>query len=174
MKKTRINWQKIRGAAIATTVCTGLTGVVGAVGGIAFLAVDSDNGRASIALAVEKAQTITPEPGRNVRLVDFDTVQITQGVLTQTFSFALKRIITSAHYGNGQQFNETAAFAAYSDPAAIDRARGEGCTLARNLKSAMEGYDFGIRATRTETRVRQENIDMADLYIRRNCPAAAP
>lgn len=166
-----MDWEKIRGAAVITTVCTGVTGLFGGVGGLVFLAVDSDNGRAYIAQAVEKAQTLNPESGRNVRLVDFDTVQVTQGVMTQTFSFALKRVITSAHYGNGQQFNETTEFAAYSDKAAIDRARGEGCTLARNLKSGMEGYDFGIRATRTETRVRQENIDLAGLYIGKYCPA---
>lgn len=172
MKKLRMDWDKIRGAAIITTVCTGVTGLFGAVGGLVFLAVDSDNGRTYIAEAVEKAQTLNPEPGRNVRLVDFDTVQVTQGVMTQTFSFALKRVITSAHYGNGQQFNESVDFSAYRDQPAIQRARGEGCTLARNLKSGMEGYDFGIRATRTETRVRQENIDLADLYIRKNCAPA--
>lgn len=174
MSKFSINWGNIRNAAVITGVGSALLTFVGGLGTLVVLTIDSDNGVSNINEAVVNTQTLAPEAGRTVRLVDFDTVQVQQGVLTQTFSFALNRVITSAHYGNDQQFNETADFATYSNPPAITRARAEGCTLARTMKSAMDGYDFGWRASNRESGIRQENLDLANLYLQKHCPGNAP
>lgn len=172
MKNIRVNWRQVRGIAAATTVGAGALTVVGGVLSMMFLMADSDHSRQQIREAVEESETLTPEAGRIVRLVDYNTVQVTQGVLHQTFSFALNRVITSGDYGNGQQFQETTDFSAYSDPAAIERARSEGCTLAAAMESAMENYDFGMRATNTEKTLRQETMDLAALYTSKHCPVA--
>jgi hypothetical protein len=168
MTKLRIEWNNIGLMAIGATSITLCSGVIGLLG----LAFDSDNGRASISAAVQESQQLTPQPDRTVKLVDFDTVQITQGVTTQTFSFALKRVITSADFGNNQSINENTPFSTFEDPSAIDKARSEGCLIAGNVKSAMEGYDFGIRASRRESAIHQENLEKATLYLRKNCTPA--
>lgn len=172
MKNSRVNWNGIKDAALLTGIGGFFLSIVGGIGYVAFAMIDSDYGRSSINEAVETAEILTPQDGRTVQLIDFNTVRVTQGVLYQTFSFALNRVITTANYGNGQQFNEDVEFTTYNDPAAIDRARSEGCTLAANLKAAMEGYDFGIRTSGFESRAHKENLDLADLFIRNNCPPA--
>lgn len=166
---TKLNWRNIRNNSIGTV---GIVGFAGSLLGIAFLAVDSSNGQTNISQAVESVQTLTPAPGRDVRLVDFNTVQVTQGVMTQTFTFALERVITTANYGNNQQFNEDTGFSTYNDKPAIERARGEGCLLAVQQKSAMENYDFGIRASNRESEIHKHYLETAALFLKNNCPGS--
>ena len=172
MTKIRFDWntlvrKSIAVAAIGTVTSIGL-GLVGFVG----LVVDAENGNENMRDAVNNSRTAVMEPGRSATLIDHNTVQIQQGVLTQTFSFALLQVITTANFGNGNSVNENTPFAGFSNQPAIEQARQNGCTLARNTKNVMENYDFGLRTTRREERIQKETLETADLYLRNHCPPA--
>lgn len=172
MTKIRFDWntlarKSVAVAAIGTvsSVCLGFVGFIGMI-------VDAENGNQNMRDAVENSRTAIMEPGRVATLVDHNSVQIQQGVLTQTFSFALNQVITTAHFGNGNSVNENAPFATFSNPPAIEQARQDGCRLARNTKAIMENYDFGLRTTRREERIQKETLETADLYLRNHCAPA--